>query len=165
LAAQAGRAFAKFLDRPDCGDEERLQSNALSGVAQAFEALGQHQDSEHYYRLALRGYWGLGDYQAIIKTQSMLASLLLQKGELLEVERLLDHALFLAERENDHCGAALSRLVMARFQEARREFAEAHESFTAALGNAARAGDVMARGGITSGVCAHRPAHISRLKS
>jgi len=150
-AQQAGRAFSRFVET--CTDEEpRLFSNAFSAIGQVFDTLGEREDADKMYRLALRGFWGLGDYTSIVRTQCMLAELLVQQERYDEVQQLADDSLFLAQRENDDRGVGLSHFASAYMYERMEEHQSARVRYENAAEVADKAGDFWLEAGSLQGL-------------
>jgi hypothetical protein len=152
------------------GVYDRPPLNALGVQAEEWEPPGSitlpAEDSEKMYRLALRGYWGLGDYPSITGTQGaqrMLADILLQKERFYEVQRLIDDSLFFAQHENDDGGSGLTHFVSICMHERMSNHESATTSYESATNMAVKAGDFWLEAGSLQGLVhwAHSPGRYA----
>ncbi len=148
---QAALGFGNFVQNHSDG-EAHLAANAFAGLGQAFEHLDDIEAAEKFYRIAIRGYWGFGDYHRIVRTQNMLGKFLCKQGQTDEGLRLIEHSLELAERESHDLGAGLSRFNLAQIDEERGDVGAATSQYRKTAEIAARFGDYWLEAGALQGV-------------
>jgi len=146
FARQAGYAFSQF--HKNCVDEEpRLLSNASCALGQVFENMNDFSNASTSYTIAMRGYWGLGDYASIVKTSCYFADLLMNMKNYDEAGRMARDAIYYAERENYEYGLGLAYYTKAKLFENLNKLTEASNLYSEAINYAVNNGNFWVEAG------------------